>query len=205
MPSGVYKRSEAIKANMRIRMIGKKNHLGFKHSEETKLKMSEKAKKRTPWNKGIKATDGHKKKMSDAKKGKPGNRRGVPQSDSAKKKLRIAHLGKKMSIETRKKMGLKKEKNPAWKGGVTPINRLIRVSREYQDWRKSVFERDDYTCQFCGQRGVRLHADHIKPFSLFPELRFELSNGRTLCEPCHKKTPTWGFKALKYEDTGISA
>ena len=39
---------------------------------------------------------------------------------------------------------------------------------------------------YCGQVGGYLEADHIKPFSLYPELRFELSNGRTYCKPCHK-------------------
>jgi 5-methylcytosine-specific restriction endonuclease McrA len=33
-----------------------------------------------------------------------------------------------------------------------------------------------------------LEADHIKPWAYFPSLRFELSNGRTLCRPCHDKT-----------------
>lgn len=66
-------------------------------------------------------------------------------------------------------------------------------TREYQDWRIEVFQRDDYTCQSCKKRGGILNADHIKPQSLFPSLRFVVSNGRTLCRPCHKKTPTWGI------------
>jgi hypothetical protein len=74
-----------------------------------------------------------------------------------------------------------------WKGGISPENKLIRQSIEYKQWRLSVFERDDYTCQGCDKRGGWLEADHIKPFSLHPELRFVLSNGRTLCKPCHKE------------------
>jgi 5-methylcytosine-specific restriction endonuclease McrA len=62
-----------------------------------------------------------------------------------------------------------------------------------REWRKAVFERDKYTCQLCGQVGGRLQADHIKPYKEFPELRLELSNGRTLCVPCHKKTPSYGW------------
>ena len=53
------------------------------------------------------------------------------------------------------------------------------------DWRKAVYERDDYTCQWCGVRGGRMAADHILPWALFPEKRFDVSNGRTLCQPCH--------------------
>lgn len=58
---------------------------------------------------------------------------------------------------------------------------------EYKAWRVSVYRRDDYTCRKCGARGVRLNAHHIKGYAMFPDLRYELSNGITLCEICHKK------------------
>ena len=79
-----------------------------------------------------------------------------------------------------------------WKGGITPVNEAIRKSLEYRLWREAVFRRDDYTCQECGERGVELHADHIKPFAFFPELRFAIDNGLTLCVLCHRMTSTWG-------------
>lgn len=84
------------------------------------------------------------------------------------------------------------ENSHFWRGGKTSKNLIIRQSSIYSAWRKSVFERDDFTCKFCNKRGGKLNADHIKPFALFPELRFELSNGRTLCVECHRKTDTWG-------------
>lgn len=68
------------------------------------------------------------------------------------------------------------------------LDRIARYSPENKVWRESVFERDDFTCQECGVRGTYLEADHIKPWAYFPDLRFELSNGRTLCRPCHDKT-----------------
>jgi len=42
--------------------------------------------------------------------------------------------------------------------------------------------------------GGNLEADHIKDFALFPKLRLDINNGRTLCKSCHKKTENYGFK-----------
>ena len=89
------------------------------------------------------------------------------------------------------------EKSSNWKGGITPINRSIRTSLEYKLWRTAVFERDNYTCIWCGARSgngkaIVLNADHIKQFAFYPELRFAIDNGRTLCTPCHKKTDSFG-------------
>lgn len=93
------------------------------------------------------------------------------------------------------------EKHPMWKGGITPLVRRIRNCFEYRQWRSDIFQRDDYTCQKCGLRGVTLHADHhprlfseifneykIKTFEQALEC-FEfwnMNNGRTLCAPCHE-------------------
>ena len=72
----------------------------------------------------------------------------------------------------------------------------------YDEWRMAVWKRDNFTCQHCKKTanelkklGIKINADHIKPYCNYPELRYELSNGRTLCMPCHKKTPTYGSKA----------
>ena len=81
--------------------------------------------------------------------------------------------------------------------GKTKIQKKIRQRTSYKNWRISVFQRDNFTCQACGERGGELNADHIKPFAYFPELRLELSNGRTLCVDCHKKTDTWGGRASR--------
>jgi len=86
-----------------------------------------------------------------------------------------------------------------WRGGVTKERVKIWWSLEYKLWRKSVFERDNYTCIWCGARNgsgknVYLEADHIKPFAFYPELRFAIDNGRTLCRDCHKTTETYGVR-----------
>jgi len=84
----------------------------------------------------------------------------------------------------------KGEKHPNWKCGITPENRKFYNSREYDIWRRSVFERDEYTCQECGERGVVLNSHHILPIRDWKEPRFSLNikNGITLCEDCHRET-----------------
>lgn len=88
------------------------------------------------------------------------------------------------------------EKNWMWRGGRQSYWEKIKKSPEYKLWRKSVFERDKYTCVHCGTTNTYIEADHIKPKSTYPELMYDINNGRTLCKPCHKRTPTYGVKAL---------
>jgi hypothetical protein len=116
-------------------------------------------------------------------------------------------LGKKQSVETKtKKSFAAKERVAAgvhnfYIDGRTPINKALRNSYQYRLWREAVFARDNWTCQGeeCGKRGCELNADHIKPWAYFPELRFAIDNGRTLCVPCHEKTPTYKGKANNFK------
>lgn len=57
---------------------------------------------------------------------------------------------------------------------------------EIRKWRDKVYERDAYTCQVCGEVGKELNAHHLNSWDKHPDDRFELSNGVTLCKPCHK-------------------
>lgn len=217
--------------------------LGFKHSEESKKKMSDRKKGIKPKNfltlhslenrkkaaqsiskakKGVEFSEEHKKHLSESHKRnglKPPSALGRKHTEEWKRKQsEIAKRlgvgkwmkGRKLSEEHKKKLSLRMignrlgvgtvgEKNGNWKGGINPINNKIRGSLEYKLWRKAIFERDNYTCIWCGNNtSGNLNADHIKPFSIFSELRFAIDNGRTLCIECHKKTDTYGMKILNY-------
>lgn len=118
-----------------------------------------------------------------------------------KEKRRLDRIGKVTSPETRLKMSLNHpsgKNSHLWKGGLTNKRQVIYNSMEYKLWRTAVYERDKYKCVFCGSH-KKLNADHIKPFSLFPELRFAIDNGRTLCVDCHKSTDTYSYKVFKYK------
>lgn len=76
--------------------------------------------------------------------------------------------------------------NPNWNPDKTMADREIgRAYPEYWAWRKGVFERDDYTCKKCGDRGCLLAAHHVEDYAGNPELRTKLENGETLCKVCH--------------------
>lgn len=92
-------------------------------------------------------------------------------------------------------------KHHNWKGGISSENSRIRGSLEYKIWRRAVLKRDNFSCQKCGIRNkkglgrcVKFEVDHIKPFAYYPELRFDIKNGRVLCVECHKKTDTYKQK-----------
>lgn len=72
------------------------------------------------------------------------------------------------------------------------LHRARGGNRGYSAWRRAVLERDDYTCVLCGRSHKTMHADHILPVVTHPELKRDVGNGRTLCAPCHRKTPTYG-------------
>ena len=145
-----------------------------------------------PWNKGKKLTPEHVEKLRISHLGQKAWNKGIEWGE-----MKGNTNGFKKGMETwnRGMEGfLSGDKHYNWKGGITPDNQRERASGKYIQWRTSVFKRDNYTCQICGKRGEELNADHIKPWALFKDLRFELSNGRTLCETCHKDTPNYGNK-----------
>lgn len=104
------------------------------------------------------------------------------------------HLGHKHSQDTKTIMRLKKLKE------TTPLRLQVRNSTKYNEWVIRVFERDNWICQSCYKRGSKLEAHHKKLYSqIFEENNIKtfeeamkceelwnLDNGVTQCEKCHK-------------------
>ena len=172
------------------RMNLSKSHRGMKFSEEHRQNISR-------GNKGKIMSAETRRKMSKSRKG-------IIFSFEHRKNLSLAHRGKRTGKDS-----------SLWRGGITPWRRKIRNSPQYKVWRMSVFKRDNYTCQECGAKGVKLNADHTETFSsLISSLRakvgmdnifqeamsykplWDINNGRTLCVKCHYKTDTFGYKSI---------
>lgn len=182
--TGLFKLSRALHINARrlrrlldsngitIRGIAETSR-GRRHTKETKIRLSKALKGRampTGWGQHLSVV-----------------MKGRSFSEEHRKKISAASIGRIGS------------KNSNWRGGVTTINERIRKSEEYRIWRNLVFIRDNYTCQNCGQRGGDIQADHLLPFSINPDLRFNVNNGRTLCAKCHRETPTFSGRIQRFK------
>lgn len=124
----------------------------------------------------------HKNRKKDYwKSGKEHHRCGVKHTKESIEKIKENRKGKAMGKD-----------NGWWKGGITTENNKQRTYFR-KTMQKQIFERDNYTCQICGQVGGKLQVDHIKNWSDYPNLRFDENNCRTLCMICHYKV-TFGKK-----------
>ena len=80
----------------------------------------------------------------------------------------------------------KGENSHFWEGGKTKLNDLERNGAKYSEWRSRVFKYDNYICWICGGGGGKLQAHHLKDWFNYPELRYDIRNGLTLCKICHQ-------------------
>ena len=165
--------------------------LGKKLSEKHKRKLFEA-------NKGRHCSEEAKRKMSEIAK-RNGHRpsfKGYHHTKETKRRISLIQKGRKLSEETKMKMRGRIPWN--WKGGKTREHH--HGNGKYKQWRSDVFQRDNWTCQTCGIRSsqgepVYLEAHHIKFWAKYPELRFDINNGITLCVDCHKTTDTYANKS----------
>jgi hypothetical protein len=154
--------------------------VGFKHTEETKRKMRE---HHARWNKGAtKDTNPSVRKQSET----------LTKHWHNHPHPNIGKSGRKLSNETKRKMSMARRgnKNANWRGGLTEVVKGIRRSPEFYQWRKEVLGRDNHICRDCGLK-ENVNAHHLKSLIDYPELVFEVSNGLTLCEDCHKRHTAW--------------
>lgn len=81
------------------------------------------------------------------------------------------------------------ENNHRYNHNLTEEERIYGRNIEgYSEWRKTVYERDKYTCQCCGSsKSGTLNAHHLNGYHWSKEERLNVDNGITLCENCHKK------------------
>lgn len=109
---------------------------------------------------------------------------------------KVRFTGRQHTLEHREKASINNRgsKSHFWKGGITKGNQKDRATLKLKEWRRQVFIRDDFTCQGCYIKGGRLEAHHIKSWAKYPEFRYELSNGQTLCKECHKLTDNYKNK-----------
>ena len=147
-----------------MRTISESNHNYFKYKGGKKIQ-SEKVKK--DWE-----NDKYRNLQSEIKK----------ELFKNNSELKIQHSAKMQGIDISE-----------WNGFSELETRRIRKSSDYKNWQNEVFKRDDYTCQCCGKRGGVLHAHHLESFSDNPDLRFDISNGITLCENCHSPNKIGSF------------
>ena len=116
--------------------------------------------------KGKQFTIEHKAKIASALKN---NRNGVFGKGIKKPKHTEQwkrEASQRMVLENKKR--LLEGRHNLWLGGKTKEIHRLRTTLEYKLWRKAVFERDNYTCIWCNQRGGNLNADHIKPLNCKP-------------------------------------
>lgn len=158
-----------------------------------------------PWNKGLE-----------------GFRAGVKHSEETKAKIAASHTGKRHTQATKDKLSKHFKGKPikeetrlkiqatmrAKFAGIKPNLEMkalqaVRKTTDYLNWKKSILDKFNYTCVFCGETDPnRLTVDHIKPLRLFPELATAPNNGRIVCNICHVRLPTSG--RFRHEKTDFT-
>lgn len=118
-----------------------------------------------------------------------GRKKGSIQTEEQKRKVRESLKGRKHTQERIEKVreALRKRSKS-------------RKSWTAREWRRQVLERDGHKCVRCGSLGPKFHVHHIVPWKKSIKLRFEVSNGQTLCASCHAKE---GWKNKELSEKGL--
>ena len=165
------KMSEETKQKIRLSNLGKKHNV----SEDGLIVIRRNLSKGHGWNKG------------------------KPNTPEWNEKVRQANIGKKYGLSTRLKhrerwLG---SKNPNYIDGTSKESGIHYFDLQWKLWREAVYKRDNWTCQNCLKHTHDLEPHHIKGWAQYPELRYEISNGLTLCKECHKLTDNYMGKGKR--------
>lgn len=118
--------------------------------------------------------------------------------------------GTTMSAESRRKMSAAKRgkytgsSNSNWKGAQIPDEVRQRRSYDTKIWREACLKRDDFKCTLCGS-AEKLHVHHILEFADYPERRWDINNGKTVCVFCHEKIHKRTFPDWLTEREGVES
>lgn len=211
---GLTKDNDKRLQRLSVSLLGNKNHLGRKHSEETKRKIGLSSKGRHI---GRKLTEEHKKKIGIAGKGRVVSKevrmqiskssKGKKLSEETKRKLREANIGKKQSEATiakrKKTINERKHTYKHWKGGIatskkrkvfSQMRRQRRIegangTHTLQQW-EELKKKYNYMCLCCKryEPEIKLTEDHIIPISRGGSDYIE--NIQLLCRSCNSKKHT---------------
>ncbi|MEK9201617.1 MAG: NUMOD3 domain-containing DNA-binding protein [Patescibacteria group bacterium] len=239
MSKGIYLRKESHRNQLlkaaevsAARRIGKKqlpetiklrvaSRAGYRHSEETKIKIGLSNSivlkgYKHPKEFGIqisKRLTGHETtretrlKIGESNRGEKNGMYGKIVSEETRKKLREKKGGEKHpfwgkhhSDATKKKISEQKlistprgENSPHWISDRTKLQKYgddnkDRRSSAYNAWRKSVWLRDGFKCKIGNPDCAgRIEAHHILEWRKYPELRYQINNGITLCHAHHPR------------------
>lgn len=162
---GGFSGGEKVKEKIRQTLTGRKL------SEEHKQKISAGLN-------GRKCSEETKNKLSKSHKGKKN-------TEEARRKMSESHKGKKLTKESRRKISeaLIGKKHWNWQGGKSFESYSVNWT---ETLRRSIRERDRYTCQLCSkpQGDISHDVHHID----YNKLNCNPDNLITLCKSCHTKT-----------------
>jgi hypothetical protein len=177
-------------------------HIKMKWSEERKLKFSEYQKnlvklgikkglfqKGDALRKGVKCSPEHIEKNRLAKKGKK-YRLGQIVSEETRLAMSIAHKGQIPYSKGKKLPHLSGINSPRWISDRTKLRTNERRKGDCRAviWRNEVKLRDQKKCQIADSNcSGQLEVHHILSWKDYPELRYEVNNGITLCHHHHPR------------------
>ena len=152
-------------------------------------------------------------------------RLGQKHTEETKEKIRLSNTGKKMTEEQKKKMsiartgipafnkGMKRpefsgENHPRWVKDRTKLktSRDKMYDTQYKYWMLDVKNRDGWKCKISNNDcSGRLEAHHILGWKEYPELRYQLNNGITLCLAHHPRKRAEEKRLSPYFQSLVSA